>query len=159
MRWHALKQLWMTFCVPICSVSTSEQDIPLKNNRGSWNHPRVIQRIPVRHTRTCKARPQVTIESSHIGRCARISESTNVKYKTVFFWRSSPQWARASSFTRFLDHTQRHTTVGRTPLDEWSIRRRDLYLTHNSHNRQTSLPRRNIIHSVHCLFSWRYNPL
>jgi len=24
----------------------------------------------------------------------------------------------ASSFTRFLDHTHRHTTVGRTPLDE-----------------------------------------
>jgi len=34
------------------------------------------------------------------------------------FWRDSPQWARASSFTRFLDHTQRRTTVGRTPLDE-----------------------------------------
>jgi len=45
----------------------------------------------------------------------------------------------ASSFTRFLDHTQRRTTVGRTPLDEWSARRRDLYLkTHNTHNRQTS---------------------
>jgi len=30
-----------------------------------------------------------------------------------------------------------HTTVGRTPLDEWSARRRDLYLTtHNTHNRQ-----------------------
>ena len=29
-----------------------------------------------------------------------------------------PQWARASSFTRFLDHTQRRTTVCRTPLDE-----------------------------------------
>jgi hypothetical protein len=29
----------------------------------------------------------------------------------------------------FLDHTQRRTTVGRTPLDEWSARRRDLYLT------------------------------
>jgi len=25
-----------------------------------------------------------------------------------------PQWARASSFIRFLDHTQRRTTVGRT---------------------------------------------
>ena len=25
----------------------------------------------------------------------------------------------------FLDHTQRRATVGRTPLDEWSIRRRD----------------------------------
>jgi hypothetical protein len=34
-----------------------------------------------------------------------------------FFWRDSPQWARASSFTRFLDHTQRRTTVGRSPLD------------------------------------------
>jgi len=45
----------------------------------------------------------------------------------------------ASSFTRFLDHIRR-TTVCRTPLDEWSARRRDLYLTtHNTHNRQTSM--------------------
>jgi hypothetical protein len=29
-----------------------------------------------------------------------------------------PKLARASSFTRFLDHTQRRTTLGRTPLDE-----------------------------------------
>jgi hypothetical protein len=44
-------------------------------------------------------------------------------------------------FSWFLDHTQRRTTVGRTPLDEWSICRRDIYLTtHNSHNRQTSMP-------------------
>jgi len=47
----------------------------------------------------------------------------------------------ASSFLMFLDHTQRRTTVGRTPLDEWSARRSDLYLTtHNTHNRQTSMP-------------------
>jgi hypothetical protein len=51
-----------------------------------------------------------------------------------------PQRTMASSFTRFLDHTQRRTTVGRTPLDEWSDRRRDLYLTtHNTHNTQTSI--------------------
>ena len=37
--------------------------------------------------------------------------------------------ARAPSFTRFLDHTQRRITFGRTPLDEGSARRRDLYLT------------------------------
>jgi len=42
---------------------------------------------------------------------------------------TTPQWARASSFTRFLDHTQRLTTVSRTPLEEWSARRRDLHLT------------------------------
>ena len=66
----------------------------------------------------------------------------------VCFWRNSPQCARASSVTRFLDHTQRLTTVGRTPLDERSARRRDLYLTtHNPHNRQTSMPR------------WDSNPL
>ena len=54
----------------------------------------------------------------------------------VCFWRDSLQWARASSFTRFLDHTPRRTTVGRTPLDEWSARRRDLYLTtDNTHNK------------------------
>ena len=41
----------------------------------------------------------------------------------------------------FLDHTQRRSTVGRTPLDEWSARRRDLYLTtHDTHNRQISMP-------------------
>jgi hypothetical protein len=34
-----------------------------------------------------------------------------------------------ASFWRFLDHTQRRITVGRTSLDEWSARRRDLYLT------------------------------
>ena len=37
----------------------------------------------------------------------------------------------ASSFLGFLDHTQRRTTVGRTPLD---------LTTHNTHNRQTSMP-------------------
>ena len=59
----------------------------------------------------------------------------------VWFWRDSPQWARTASFTRFLDHTQRRTTVGRTPLDEWSVSRRYLYLTtYNKHNRQTSMP-------------------
>ena len=41
----------------------------------------------------------------------------------------------------FLDHTQRRSTVGRTPLDERSARRRDLYLTtHDTHNRQISMP-------------------
>jgi len=36
----------------------------------------------------------------------------------VCFWRDSPQGAKASSFKKFLDHTQRRTTVGRIPLDE-----------------------------------------
>jgi len=62
--------------------------------------------------------------------------SENPSY--LFFWGGG---ARASSFTRFLDHTQRRTTVGRISMDGWSARRRDLYLTtHNTHNSQTSMP-------------------
>ena len=41
-----------------------------------------------------------------------------------FLWRSSPTRAKAASFLMFLDHTQCHITVSRTP--------RDLYLT--THN-------------------------
>jgi len=65
------------------------------------------------------------------------------KESFFFLWRCDPTQVMASSFLRFLDHTLR-TTVGRTPLDERSARRRDLYLpTHNTHNKQTPMPRRN----------------
>jgi hypothetical protein len=40
-----------------------------------------------------------------------------------------------------ITHTG-HTTLGRTPLDEWSARRRDRYLITHIHNSQTSMPRR-----------------
>jgi hypothetical protein len=54
----------------------------------------------------------------------------------VCLWRNSPQRAMESSFTRFLYHTQRRVAVCRTPLDEWSARRKDFCLTtHNTHNR------------------------
>jgi hypothetical protein len=44
-------------------------------------------------------------------------------------------------FLMFLDHTQQCSTVSRTPLDELSARRKDLYLTsHDTHNRQISMP-------------------
>jgi hypothetical protein len=56
------------------------------------------------------------------------------------FGATAPHWARASSVTKFLDHTQRCAAISRAPLDEWSARRRDLYLTtHNTHNRQISM--------------------
>jgi hypothetical protein len=45
------------------------------------------------------------------------------------------------SHCRGFTITLRHTTLGTTPLDERSARRRDLYLTtHNTHKRQTSMP-------------------
>jgi hypothetical protein len=41
------------------------------------------------------------------------------EFNLIFFlWRFGPTEFTASSFMRFLDHTQRDTTVGRVPLDE-----------------------------------------
>jgi hypothetical protein len=58
----------------------------------------------------------------------------------LFSWLDSPSGPRPPP-CRGSEITLRHTTLGRTPLDEWSARRRDLYLTtHNTHKRQTSKP-------------------
>ena len=66
---------------------------------------------------------------------------TNIYLFFFLLWRCDPTRVMTSSFLRFLAYTQRRTTVGRTPLDEWSARRRDLYLTtHDTHNRQISMP-------------------
>jgi hypothetical protein len=44
-------------------------------------------------------------------------------------------------FPLAIDHTQTHTTISRTPLDEGSAPRRDLYLTTQTlYKRQTSMP-------------------
>jgi hypothetical protein len=49
----------------------------------------------------------------------------------------------------FLDHKRQRSTVGRNPLDEWSARRRDLYLkTHDTHNRQISMPPMGLVPTI-----------
>jgi hypothetical protein len=60
----------------------------------------------------------------------------------LLYWRRNPLWVLACRLIcGFMDHTQGHITFGRTPLDEWSARRRDPYLTtYNAYNRQTSIP-------------------
>jgi len=58
----------------------------------------------------------------------------------LFYDASAPSRPAPSHFRRF-NIILSHTTLGRNPLDRWSARRRDLYLTtHNTHNRQTSIP-------------------
>ena len=62
--------------------------------------------------------------------------------KTYIFlpWCNKPSRPRLPHYRGFTI-TLRSTTLGRTPLDERSARRRDLYLTaHNTHKKQTSLP-------------------
>ena len=57
-----------------------------------------------------------------------------------FLWRCGPNAGHGRLILRFLDHTQRRTTVGKTHLDKWSPRHRDLCLTtNNNHNRQKDI--------------------
>ena len=54
-------------------------------------------------------------------------------------WRFGPYSGHGLLYRGFTI-TPRHTAFGRTPLDEWSARRRDLYLTtQNTHKRQISM--------------------
>ena len=66
---------------------------------------------------TCAEIPRKNIlHAPHFGfSCPRLND-LNLLF--VCFGATAPQWASASSFTRFLDHTKRRTIVGRTPLDE-----------------------------------------
>jgi len=64
-------------------------------------------------------------------------QEANGTLHIVCFWRDGPHWDTAFSFTRFLYHTRRRTTIGRTPLDEVLARRRSPPNT--QHSRQISI--------------------
>jgi hypothetical protein len=71
--------------------------------------------------------------------------SVNIKFYLLiyifFYLGATAHSGPRPPYCREFTVTLRHTTVGRTPLDEWSSRRRDLYLTtHDTHNRQISMP-------------------
>ena len=44
--------------------------------------------------------------------------SGSTKHDLLVFGATGPQWARASHSQGLLDHKERRTTVGRTPLDK-----------------------------------------
>jgi hypothetical protein len=60
-----------------------------------------------------------------------------------YFLCDSSIWFRVKDFPLrgFAFTLTGHITLGRTPLDEWSARHRDLYLpTHKTNKRETSIP-------------------
>ena len=63
------------------------------------------------------------------------------KKNVIFFHGCTDPSGSVPPHCRDFTITLRHTTLGRSPPDETSVRRRDLYLTtHNIHNRQISMP-------------------
>jgi hypothetical protein len=65
-----------------------------------------------------------------------------IPLRFFFLWLDSPFGGLGRLIFRGFTITHfRLITFGRIPLDEGPARRRDLYLTtHNTHNRQTSMP-------------------
>ena len=78
-------------------------------------------------TKYFKSTLRCSVETPYLTQLALFKEIIS-----FFLWRYNPERAMASSYLRFLDHTQRRTTAGRSPTDDWLVRRWDLYLT--THN-------------------------
>jgi hypothetical protein len=70
----------------------------------------------------------------------KLSQWRPIRYQFFLPWRNSSSGPEPPHYRVFMI-TLRHTTLGRTPPDEWLAPRRDLYLTtHNNQKSQTSLP-------------------
>ena len=62
-------------------------------------------------------------------------------YTVIFFYDLTTPSGPVPPHYRGCVITFRHATLSRTPIYEWSVQRRDLYLTtHDSHKRQTFMP-------------------
>ena len=71
----------------------------------------------------------------------KVTQKDWYRYTNLFFQGATALWEPGPLRCRGFTFTLRHTTLSRTPLDGWSARRRDLYLTtHNTHKRQSSMP-------------------
>ena len=87
-------------------------------------------------------------------------------YIRTFFWRFDPMTDHSLPLRGYTITLIGHTTVGRTPLGDWSAQSTDLYLpTHSIHNRQTSIAQTSTcqhttfttnIHSTD-LYLWTHN--
>ena len=111
---------------------------------GEWSAARPGRTLPPRKTRY----PFYRRLGGPQGRSGRAENlvPTGIRSRTIqpiaqslYSWQP-PSGPRPPHFRGFTI-TLRHTTFGKTPLDEWSARRRDLYFTaHNTHKRQTPIP-------------------
>ena len=57
------------------------------NNRGDWNHLKMIQTVPEQHT--TKARNRRITETSHIVHCTQTADSADVKVRNIFHGRNN----------------------------------------------------------------------
>ena len=87
------------------------------------------------HVELTNSRLPFRIPSSKFFSVEQHSLRCNLKFS---FLVAQQPYARSPHSWDF-EITNRYTTLGRNPLDEWSARRRDL-TKHNTHKRRTSMP-------------------
>jgi len=96
---------------------------------------------------TCTGMKQIYCKTKICASSRLITEINMEIYKTCDITLESPFLHSVTApsgpglpHNRIFTITLRHTTVGETPLNERSARRRDLYLTtYNTHNREISM--------------------
>jgi hypothetical protein len=72
---------------------------------------------------------------------SRSRRPLSYKHQEIFFMALPSRSGQVCSHYRGFTITLRHVKIGRSPLDERLVRRRDLNLTRqNSHKKQTSMP-------------------
>jgi hypothetical protein len=123
--------------------STDGQVLDQLHNTSTW-HSETLSRLIFVRSSTEYWRKSRTPNSSENGGCRMVQEK--------FSFQMAQQLLMGHGLLIFeatRSDSDRHTTLGRTPLDEWSAWRRDLYLTtHNPHKRQTSMPPEGFEHII-----------
>ena len=108
----------------------------IKITFGSRNSGRFPFLQNIRYFNLC------TIEQPQASQNVRTAP-VSILNATLFFYQSATPPPPVDQGLPIIEVSRSHsvilTTLSRTPLDEWSARRTDLYLaTHNNHNTQTS---------------------
>jgi hypothetical protein len=98
-----------------------------------------ISRKLQRNARLCF--PYVKLDLPSLNQPINYSRVLSRKIHSSLHCATAPTGPRRPHFRGFTITLRYTHTLSRTPLDEWSARRRHLYLTtHNTHKRQTSMP-------------------
>jgi len=136
MQCHALSILVVNRCRGSAHYTVQDLWVQWKSAYGRPHFPYGIKEITVAQVQW-KCMCFLRLSSSWF-RCN--NKRNKLPLVQLFFYSKRAPSRPGSPQCRGFTIALRNTTLGMTPLDEWSARRRGLYLTtRNTHRRQTSM--------------------
>ena len=139
--WLCHRTCWYFKFFPNCMYDIAQNDKMTKDNEGKIAYDCLFTVTVLYLFGRTKRNNKVLHRRKMASRDGFEHTHPQVRHISTDYFHSAtaPSGPGPLHFRRFTI-TLRHATLGRTPLDEWSARRRDLYLvTHNAHKRQTSM--------------------